>query len=705
MKHKLPAAIAAVPLSVLLAWGAIQAMVTAFGLPVEDPGKLLLIWTLCALAGSGLYCFSGGSLVAVAGAFLGFAWLWRERDLSDCLQALITRLSRFYHNAYGWRVIEFAGMDTDAVTMDLLLICWGCVIILGAARAVVRGRGVPLAILLALPPLISTMVVTDTPPDALPLFAMLTAVALLLLTRFVSRQNPLQGVRLMALAAVPTALVLGGLLLLCPQENYVNKAEERLDALSAWWNSTVTAPFRRGAELGQVLTPTPTASASTRLSTIGPRIIIPYDVMEVTADFDGILYLRGQDYDVYDGLSWTSSTGRIEQLTPSRFATHRGTVTVTTRNSVGFQYLPSYLPNSIRLEDGRLANPAGTTEFSWSVSRHTLPNTFSAADGYVNYSSMMSYLRLPPATREWAEPYVETVLGSQGLNEPGEFVADDLIVECIVDHVAASAPYSLNTGRMDSSYDDFAQWFLEESDTGYCVHFASAAAVLLRAAGIPARYVTGYMVSCEKDQTVTVQSDRAHAWVEYYDEDLGTWVVAEPTPPDLEGGEPETESVTAPPPVTQPLTEPDAEETTAPAEETRPNANDPVNGGDIQVDVDVNEVRLWQVLRRFLLAAGLWLAVLIQRPIRIALRRRAFAGGPNRRALGLWHDVEALSRLLGREPPEELLELAQKAKFSQHRLTKEELRRFTDWLSEARQELNTRPLLSRLWCRYGLALW
>ena len=210
------------------------------------------------------------------------------------------------------------------------------------------------------------------------------------------------------------------------------------------------------------------------------------------------------------------------------------------------------------------------------------------------------------------------------------------------------------------------------------------------------------MVNCEKGATVTVESDRAHAWVEYYDHDHGAWVVAEPTPPDLSDDEPETESVTAPPPVTQPLTEPEETETSTPTESaTRPGQD----GGDPQPDIHVQDLRFWEILRWFVLAAVTFIAIILQRLIRIALRRRALTGGPNRRALGLWADVERISAFLKRDPPEELLELAQKAKFSQHELTKEELHRFTDWLKEARTDLRGRSIFQRIWCRYVLALW
>ena len=81
---------------------------------------------------------------------------------------------------------------------------------------------------------------------------------------------------------------------------------------------------------------------------------------------------------------------------------------------------------------------------------------------------------------------------------------------------------------MPSSETDFVRWFLEESDTGYCAHFASATAVLLQAAGIPARYVTGYMVDTQAGVSTTVYMDEAHAWVEFYDPSVG-WRVLEST--------------------------------------------------------------------------------------------------------------------------------------------------------------------------------
>jgi hypothetical protein len=81
---------------------------------------------------------------------------------------------------------------------------------------------------------------------------------------------------------------------------------------------------------------------------------------------------------------------------------------------------------------------------------------------------------------------------------------------------------------------DFIEYFLNENHKGYCVHFATAVTALLRAAGIPARYVEGFVVSPEDPKTedgwVNIADNRAHAWVEIYSVGGGGWLPVEATP-------------------------------------------------------------------------------------------------------------------------------------------------------------------------------
>jgi transglutaminase-like putative cysteine protease len=72
--------------------------------------------------------------------------------------------------------------------------------------------------------------------------------------------------------------------------------------------------------------------------------------------------------------------------------------------------------------------------------------------------------------------------------------------------------------------------FLFETKAGFCEHFASAFTVLMRAAGVPARVVTGYQGGDPNpvDGKFTVRQSDAHAWSEVHIEGRG-WIRVDPT--------------------------------------------------------------------------------------------------------------------------------------------------------------------------------
>jgi transglutaminase-like putative cysteine protease len=72
--------------------------------------------------------------------------------------------------------------------------------------------------------------------------------------------------------------------------------------------------------------------------------------------------------------------------------------------------------------------------------------------------------------------------------------------------------------------------FLFSTRSGFCEHFASAFAVVMRAAGIPTRIVTGYQggeINALGNYLIVRQAD-AHAWTEVWLKDRG-WVRVDPT--------------------------------------------------------------------------------------------------------------------------------------------------------------------------------
>ena len=72
--------------------------------------------------------------------------------------------------------------------------------------------------------------------------------------------------------------------------------------------------------------------------------------------------------------------------------------------------------------------------------------------------------------------------------------------------------------------------FLTKTRYGHCEYFATATVLLLRAAGIPARYATGFSVQeySDMEKAYVVCLRHAHAWARAYVD--GTWVDVDTTP-------------------------------------------------------------------------------------------------------------------------------------------------------------------------------
>ncbi|HLJ58052.1 MAG TPA: transglutaminase-like domain-containing protein, partial [Chthonomonadaceae bacterium] len=96
-------------------------------------------------------------------------------------------------------------------------------------------------------------------------------------------------------------------------------------------------------------------------------------------------------------------------------------------------------------------------------------------------------------------------------------------------YLLANNKYSLS---VDIGKGDPVSNFLLQHMAAHCEYFASADVILLRLAGVPARYVVGYLGHEEDGPHVTVVRQRdAHAWAEVWIDGVG-WVVSDATPGD-----------------------------------------------------------------------------------------------------------------------------------------------------------------------------
>lgn len=137
--------------------------------------------------------------------------------------------------------------------------------------------------------------------------------------------------------------------------------------------------------------------------------------------------------------------------------------------------------------------------------------------------------------------------GGAGSGEEAEKAADeadaiDAVTSFIRDTLQADTFYTRTPGNTPVN-QDVIEYFLFESKRGYCMHYASAATLMYRMYGIPARYVTGYVAhpqdfkrQVDGTYAAALTDYRLHAWVEIYRENLG-WTPVEMTPLSYYAGE------------------------------------------------------------------------------------------------------------------------------------------------------------------------
>ena len=97
---------------------------------------------------------------------------------------------------------------------------------------------------------------------------------------------------------------------------------------------------------------------------------------------------------------------------------------------------------------------------------------------------------------------------------------------------------SVEVPNSDGGRARFISDFLTKQKRGHCEYFATAAVLLLREAGIPARYATGFaVVERDGNNIGIIRGIHAHAWAMAWDESRKTWIDVDVTPPDWTGME------------------------------------------------------------------------------------------------------------------------------------------------------------------------
>ena len=365
----------------------------------------------------------------------------------------------------------------------------------------------------------------------------------LLVTPFFRSQSPFA-----ALAALPALVVLGATLdaLACaPGNRFARSSAEAMRRTCRMMLQGIPIAAVLFVLFPRIATPLwgvpADAGAQSGLSdTMAPGSISELSLSDAVAfrvDFDGIVpapvhrYWRGPVLGRFDGRAWS--------LMP-RF----GIGTLTRWNATGLSYavtlephgkpwlfaldLPASLPRPADdAGDARIDNYAFLSRDQQLIAhtpvsqvlRYTQLSVLRANLPAADPDEGRDYLRLPPR----ANP--RTLALGRELREQhgGESATVDAAIAWLR---ARPFVYTLTPPLLDR---DPVDAFLFDTQRGFCEHYAGAFAMLMRAAGIPSRVVTGYQggeVNPQGLYLIVRQSD-AHAWVEVLVD--GTWRRVDPT--------------------------------------------------------------------------------------------------------------------------------------------------------------------------------
>ncbi len=680
MKHKklFDVAVGTV-LGGLLGLAVIGCLVTAFDFRVS----LWSVGFFCLVTAfvSSLFFAKGWSVVPVLLWVAVAAWLAFDGVLLESAEGLAYSLTEVYSKGYGWPVLRWTDVPIEEhiAEIPVILTLLGSLLSLCAGWSLCRGESVIPALLVSCMMLSLCFVVTDKVPDTAWVFCVFFAGAMLLIPGALRLENEPEGRKLTAAALVPVFLCVLLLFAFVPKNGYNG------DVRAKAWTKAIVQTLRLDEIweklTGEVFSDGVNTVGSVDLSLVGKQSYLDTEYLTVKSPTDGVLYLRSRALDTYDGRSWTDSGDRAGLIWPYKDQLESlGEVEISTRYAHAMMYLP-YYTTSMDMTN----YPAGKkNEYKltgYSVTCSRMPSEAEFAKMYPNEDmehmfalETGSLLTLPDSTHRWARQTVQDITG--GIKSQYH------IAKAIERHVENSPAYNLDTARMPMGEKDFARWFLEESDTGYCIHYATTAAVLLRAAGIPCRYVTGYLVQTKAGEEVKVLDSDAHAWVEYYLPGFG-WTVLEATPAGS------TETPTEP-------TETEPVETTAPV--SNMGGADP---GKPQLQKEATPSLWWAVV-----LAGFVLLVIFQWRLRVSiLNKRLGAGDTNRQTLARWVALERICRLLKEDPAEDCLVLAQKAKYSQYAMTDEELSVMDMALCSAQKKLKKKAVFLQLYYTVILAIY
>ena len=399
----------------------------------------------------------------------------------------------------------------------------------------------------------------------------------------------------------------------------------------------------------------------------------PVTAVSYTTSDNQAVYLRLATLDTFDGRSWTPTLiGPKAKNSLSAFPAPVGLTTAVkqskqtaavTVGGIQGNWLPVPYPTT------KVTGATGT--WFWEAEGLSVRSTDTSVGGQT-YSA--SFLDVQPDLAQLRSSSTNQTVSKSYLGLPARLPS---IITQTAKSVAASATTDYDralalqayfrsdlftystTAPVAQGYDgtgaDVVAEFLQKK-AGYCVHFASAMAIMARVLGIPSRVAVGFQPgqpTVKNGQTVfTVSTHDLHAWPELYFQGIG-WLRFEPTP-----GRGDLPSYSDPAAVAQlPTDSPTDASTAAPTATANPSAaagrdlpTDQANNSGSSAAGGFNAAPLvLLILLALLLAVGL--APAVGRLLVRWRRERAIARGRDP-ATNAWAEVRDTARDHGWLAPE-----------------------------------------------------
>lgn len=258
---------------------------------------------------------------------------------------------------------------------------------------------------------------------------------------------------------------------------------------------------------------------------------------QVYNQVDDTIYLKLKSFGDYTGRSWGDAI-EYDNLIGLEFSADYLTGTaidktfssVTIRSLNGQYALPYYMRRTYTSEYDVQSSDVmykGNTDEDYTVyyaqfdpaAKYKADNTLVDYEREYRNFVYGQYLYTDADTAK----FMQSIISEQGFS--GQKIDT---VYAVAKYIQNSATYNLKYDRELDNQENIAIAFLRDYKEGICQHYATAATLLYRTMGIPARYTVGFMGETVSGEWVDITAKSAHAWVEVYLDGIG-WIMVEVT--------------------------------------------------------------------------------------------------------------------------------------------------------------------------------